>query len=49
MDFSFTSDHLLIRDTVRQFMEAEMRPVLRAYDHDGTFPERGLIRLLTRL
>jgi hypothetical protein len=27
MDFSLTSDQLLIRDTVRQFMETEMRPV----------------------
>jgi butyryl-CoA dehydrogenase len=45
MDFSFTSDHLLIRDTVRQFMEAEMRPVLRAYNHDSTFPAEQIRKL----
>ncbi|MGA8103373.1 MAG: acyl-CoA dehydrogenase family protein [Candidatus Acidiferrales bacterium] len=45
MDFSFTSDHQLIRDTVRQFMEAEMRPVVRAYDHDGTFPAEQIRKL----
>ncbi len=45
MDFSFTSDHLLIRDTVRQFMEAEMRPLLRAYHHDGRFPAEQIRKL----
>ena len=39
MDFSFTSDQLLVRDTVRQFMETEMRPLLREYDRDEKFPE----------
>jgi butyryl-CoA dehydrogenase len=45
MDFSFTSDQLLVRDTVRQFMETEMRPLLREYDRSETFPAeqiRGL-------
>jgi butyryl-CoA dehydrogenase len=45
MDFSLSSDHLLIRDTVRQFMEAEMRPVVRGYDHDGTFPAEQIRKL----
>jgi butyryl-CoA dehydrogenase len=39
MDFSFTSDQLLVRDTVRQFMETEMRPLLREYDRAEKFPE----------
>ena len=34
MDFSLSSDQLLIRDTVRQFMETEMRPILREYERE---------------
>jgi butyryl-CoA dehydrogenase len=45
MDFSLTSDQILIRDTVRQFMEAEVRPVLREYEREGKFPSDELRRL----
>ena len=45
MDFSFTSDQLLVRDTVRQFMETEMRPVLREYERAEKFPEAEIRRL----
>lgn len=45
MDFSFTSDQLLVRDTVRQFMEAEMRPLLREYDRSEKFPAEQIRRL----
>jgi alkylation response protein AidB-like acyl-CoA dehydrogenase len=45
MDFSLTSDQILIRNTVRQFMEAEVRPRLREYDREGKFPEAELGRL----
>jgi len=45
MDFSPTSDQLLIRDTVRQFMETEMRPLLREYDRDERFPVEQIRRL----
>src|ERR1700693_2307266 len=45
MDFSLSSDQLLIRDTVRQFMEAEMRPVLREYEREGKFPAEQLRKL----
>ena len=45
MDFSFTSDQLLVRDTVRQFMETEMRPLLREYDRAEKFPEEQIRRL----
>jgi butyryl-CoA dehydrogenase len=45
MDFSLTSDQQLIRDTVRQFMETEMRPVLREYERNETFPVEQLRRL----
>jgi butyryl-CoA dehydrogenase len=45
MDFSLTSDQILIRDTVRQFMEAEMRPILREYDRDEKFPAEQIRKL----
>jgi butyryl-CoA dehydrogenase len=45
MDFSLTSDQLLIRDTVRQFMEAEVRGVIREYERDEKFPAEELRRL----
>lgn len=38
MDFSLTSDQLLIRDTVRQFMETEMRPIIREFERAHKFP-----------
>ncbi|HXN19775.1 MAG TPA: acyl-CoA dehydrogenase family protein [Candidatus Binatus sp.] len=45
MDFSLSSDQLLIRDTVRRFMEAEMRPILRQYEREGKFPAEQLRKL----
>ncbi len=38
MDFSLTDDQKLIRDTVRQFMEAEMRPHIREWERAEHFP-----------
>jgi butyryl-CoA dehydrogenase len=45
MDFSLSADQVLIRDTVRQFMEREMRPVLREFDRHETFPIEQIHRL----
>ncbi|HEX9759713.1 MAG TPA: acyl-CoA dehydrogenase family protein [Candidatus Acidoferrales bacterium] len=45
MDFSLTEDQRLIRDTVRQFMETEMRPVVREYDRAEHFPAEELRKL----
>jgi butyryl-CoA dehydrogenase len=45
MDFSLTSDQLLIRDTVRQFMETEMRPVIREYERAHKYPIAELRKL----
>ena len=45
MDFSLSSDQLLVRDTVRQFMETEMRPLLREYDRTEKFPAEQIRRL----
>jgi len=45
MDFSLSSDQILIRDTVRQFMETEMRPILREYERAEKFPAEQLKKL----
>lgn len=45
MDFSLNDDQRLMRDTVRQFMEAEVRTVIREYDRHETFPEAELRKL----
>ena len=45
MDFSLSSDQILIRDTVRQFMEAEMRPILREYEREEKFPAEQIRKL----
>ncbi|MGC2624308.1 MAG: acyl-CoA dehydrogenase family protein [Candidatus Acidiferrales bacterium] len=42
MDFSLNSEQKVLRDTVRQFMETEMRPVLRAYEREEKFPAAEL-------
>jgi len=38
MDFSLSDHQKLIRDTVRQFMENEVRPGVRQRDPEGRFP-----------
>src|SRR6202050_661348 len=45
MDFSLSSDQLLIRDTVRRFMEAEFRRVLFRSERDEKFPAEQLRKL----
>jgi butyryl-CoA dehydrogenase len=45
MDFSLTDDQSLIRDTVRQFMDAEVRPTIRARDSEETFASAELRKL----
>ena len=45
MDFSLTEDQRLIRDTVRQFMETEMRPVVREYERIEKFPGAEIRKL----
>ncbi len=39
MDFSLSDHQKLIRDTVRRFMEAEVRPGMRECDHEEKFPD----------
>jgi len=38
MDFSLTDHQKLIRDTVRQFMETEVRPVVKDLEREEKFP-----------
>jgi alkylation response protein AidB-like acyl-CoA dehydrogenase len=45
MDFSLTDDQRLIRDTVRQFMETEVRPQVRARDREEKFAAEELRKL----
>ena len=45
MDFSLSEDQLLIRDTVRRFMEAEVRPSIRQRDREETFATDEIKRL----
>jgi butyryl-CoA dehydrogenase len=45
MDFSLTDDQHLIRDTIRQFMEAEVRPGIRARDRDEIFAAEELRKI----
>jgi len=45
MDFSLTDDQRLIRDTVRQFMDSEVRPTIRARDREEKFASAELRKL----
>ena len=45
MDFSLTDHQKLIRDTVRQFMETEVRPLVKELEREEKFPLDLLKRL----
>jgi butyryl-CoA dehydrogenase len=45
MDFSLTDDQRLIRETIRQFMEVEVRPSIRARDKEEKFAADELRKL----
>ena len=45
MDFSLNDHQKLIRDTVRQFMEAEVRPFVKEWEKEERFPEEALRKL----
>jgi butyryl-CoA dehydrogenase len=45
MDFSLNDHQKLIRDTVRQFMENEVRPSVRQRDREGRFPTTEIKKL----
>jgi alkylation response protein AidB-like acyl-CoA dehydrogenase len=45
MDFSLNDHQKLIRDTVRQFVEAEVRPGVRERDREGRFPAAEIAKI----
>ena len=45
MDFSLTDHQKLIRDTVRQFMETEVRPLVKDLEREEKFPAEILRKL----
>jgi butyryl-CoA dehydrogenase len=45
MDFSLNDHQKLIRDTVRQFMEAEVRPTVKQRDREERFPSEEIKKL----
>jgi len=45
MDFSLNDHQTLTRDTVRQFMENEVRPSVRQRDREGRFPVEEIKKL----
>jgi alkylation response protein AidB-like acyl-CoA dehydrogenase len=45
MDFSLNDDQRLIRDTVRRFMDAEVRPSIRSRDREEKFASAELRKL----
>jgi alkylation response protein AidB-like acyl-CoA dehydrogenase len=45
MDFSLTDDQRMIRDNVRRFMDAEVRPNVRRYDREEKFAGAEIRRL----
>jgi butyryl-CoA dehydrogenase len=45
MDFSLSDHQKLIRDTVRQFMENEVRPGVRQRDREGRFPTNEIKKI----
>ncbi len=45
MDFSFNDHHKLILDTVRQFMEAEVRPFVKEMEKAEKFPVEAIKKL----
>ena len=48
MDFDFSDDHKLLRETVREFARAEIAPVAEQLDHDHAFPYE-IVRKLASL
>jgi alkylation response protein AidB-like acyl-CoA dehydrogenase len=45
MDFSLSDHHLLIRDTVREFMQTEVRPHVKDWERSDYFPREVIKKL----
>jgi alkylation response protein AidB-like acyl-CoA dehydrogenase len=40
MDFELSAEQRLLRDTIRSFVDAEIRPVAREYEESGQYPDQ---------
>ena len=38
MDFELSDEHQMFRDSIRRFVDTEIRPVARAWEHEGRYP-----------
>ncbi len=45
MNFEFTAEHVALRDTVRSFVDKEVRPHARSWDEEGAFPAKTVAKL----
>ena len=45
MDFELSAEHTMIRETVREFAEKEIRPVAARVDETGEFPKDTIARM----
>ena len=42
MDFQLTEEQVLIRDTVREFVENDIKPIAGAIDKEHRFPSESI-------
>ncbi|NNG46796.1 MAG: acyl-CoA dehydrogenase, partial [Deltaproteobacteria bacterium] len=45
MDFEFSPEHVALRDTVRSFVDKEVRPHARRWDEEASFPAETVAKL----
>lgn len=45
MEFSFSPEHVALRDTVRSFVDREVRPHARRWDEEAAFPAETVAKL----
>jgi len=45
MDFEFSPEHVALRETVRSFVEKEVRPHARRWDEEASFPAETVTKL----
>ncbi len=45
MEFSFSPEHVALRDTVRSFVDREVRPHARQWDEEAAFPAETVAKL----
>ena len=45
MDFELSDEQRLLRDTIRSFVDAEIRPVAREWEESGRYPEEIVVTM----